>query len=105
MRSEFKNVNAKSKISCKAIDLKTNETIIELNPDSSIVSASTTKLFSTFGGLEILGDDFQNKTKLYIDGEIDAEGKLDGNLWIRGGGDVSLGSKFFNKIINYKNLQ
>ena len=45
--------------------------------------------------LELLGPEYRFETALFTDGLID-KGVLKGNLWIKGGGDVSFGSKFFN---------
>jgi D-alanyl-D-alanine carboxypeptidase/D-alanyl-D-alanine-endopeptidase (penicillin-binding protein 4) len=80
-----------------AINLNTNEVIRSINPDLSLIPASSLKLLTTATGLEILGSDFKFQTKIQHDGEIDAEGTLQGNIYIQGGGDPSLGSKMFNK--------
>ena len=85
-------------ISFNLIELDGNKTIESYNPQLILPPASTTKLFSTATALEILGPDFRAETRLYADGEIDSNGVLNGNLWIRGGGDPSLGSKYFNSI-------
>lgn len=45
--------------------------------------------------LELLGPDYRFETTLFTDGLIE-QGVLKGNLWIKGGGDVSFGSKYFN---------
>jgi D-alanyl-D-alanine carboxypeptidase/D-alanyl-D-alanine-endopeptidase (penicillin-binding protein 4) len=84
-------------ISFKVVDLSNNTSIASHNPQTSLATASTTKLFSTATALDILGPDYRAKTRLYIDGEIDSTGSLKGNIWIRGGGDPSLGSKYFTK--------
>ncbi|MDG1148278.1 MAG: D-alanyl-D-alanine carboxypeptidase/D-alanyl-D-alanine-endopeptidase [Crocinitomicaceae bacterium] len=81
-------------IGIKIVDIETNQVIASHNPDISLPSASTAKLFSTATALEILGPNFQPKTRLYIDGHVDSSGTLNGNIWIRGGGDPSLGSKY-----------
>jgi D-alanyl-D-alanine carboxypeptidase/D-alanyl-D-alanine-endopeptidase (penicillin-binding protein 4) len=48
---------------------------------------------TTAAALEILGPKFCFQTKLEIDGKINSEGVLNGNLYIRGGGDPTLGSE------------
>jgi D-alanyl-D-alanine carboxypeptidase/D-alanyl-D-alanine-endopeptidase (penicillin-binding protein 4) len=90
---EFKHAS----ISFLAIDSESNQVIAELNPDLSIASASTVKLFSTAAALELIGPNYQPETRIYIDGSIE-NGVLKGNVWIRGGGDPSLGSRYFNSI-------
>lgn len=66
------------------------------NSYTSLPSASTAKLFATASALEILGPDYKAKTRIYIEGEVSSEGILNGNIWIRGGGDPTLGSKYFS---------
>jgi len=86
---------SKANISVLAYDLTSGDTLLQYHPNKTMASASTTKLFSTSMALELLGPDYRFKTMIYHDGEIRG-GKLYGNLWIKGGGDVSLGSKHFN---------
>jgi D-alanyl-D-alanine carboxypeptidase/D-alanyl-D-alanine-endopeptidase (penicillin-binding protein 4) len=90
-------VNKNAKITFKVIDVETGKTIASHRPEQAIVGASTTKLFSTSSAFEILGATFQMKTRIYCDGYIDKDSILHGNVWIRGGGDVGMGSKFFSK--------
>ena len=89
-------------ISIEVVNLKTNKTIAFHNPNKSLPSASTAKLFSTATALEILGPNFKPRTRIYKEGYIDSTGKLIGNIWIRGGGDPSLGSKYFVSKSNKK---
>jgi D-alanyl-D-alanine carboxypeptidase/D-alanyl-D-alanine-endopeptidase (penicillin-binding protein 4) len=67
------------------------------NNFTSLPTASTAKLFATASALEILGPDYKAKTRIYIEGIISEDGILNGNVWIRGGGDPTLGSKYFNE--------
>lgn len=90
---EFMNAG----ISFMAIDVENGQTVASFNSNLSLPTASTAKLFSTASALEILGPDFKPETRIYIDGIIDSKGTLNGNLWIRGGGDVTLGSQYFNE--------
>lgn len=82
-------------ISFNVVDIQTKKVIASYNKNTSLPSASTAKLFSTATALELLGPDFKPETRLYIDGRVDSIGTLNGNIWIRGGGDPSLGSKYF----------
>lgn len=90
---EFENAG----ISFMALDLTSGEQIAAHNSDLSLASASTAKLFSTASAIELLGPEYQPETRIYIDGTIEKDGNLKGNIWIRGGGDISLGSKYFNE--------
>ena len=73
-------------------DLSTNETLYEYRSKNSITPASTMKVVTTSTALELLGPDFRFETKLEIDGNISPDSVLNGNLYIRGGGDPTLGS-------------
>ncbi|MCH2223320.1 MAG: D-alanyl-D-alanine carboxypeptidase/D-alanyl-D-alanine-endopeptidase [Crocinitomicaceae bacterium] len=84
-------------ISCEVVDLSTKQIVAEYAPNQALPTASTAKLFSTAAALEILGENYRPKTRIYHTGEIDSLGILKGNLWIRGGGDPSLGSKYYSK--------
>ena len=84
-----------AKISILAVDLSSFDTLMSYNPMLPTATASTTKLFSTAMALELLGPDYRFETTLFTDGLIE-QGVLKGNLWIKGGGDVSFGSKYFN---------
>src|ERR1035437_304443 len=80
-------------ISLLVKDLSTNKTIFQFRPNNSTIPASTMKLVTTATALEILGPKFCFQTKLEIDGKINSDGVLNGNLYIRGGGDPTLGSE------------
>lgn len=88
--------NINSSISFIAFDLDKEVVVAKLNENKSLTSASTAKLFSTSTAFELLGPNYSIQTRIYYDGFIDKDSVLHGNLWIRGGGDVSLGSKYFN---------
>lgn len=94
---QFASVNElkHGSVSFAVIDLSTGQTIAEYDKDLAIPTASTAKLFSTATALELLGPKYQASTKLYYDGDLDSTGTLKGNIWIVGGGDPTLGSKYF----------
>lgn len=78
------------------VDLKTKEKVVSHNERISLSPASTVKLFATASAFEMLGADYKPKTRIYFDSKTDGNGMLKGNLWIRGGGDISLGSRYYN---------
>ncbi|HET6245241.1 MAG: D-alanyl-D-alanine carboxypeptidase/D-alanyl-D-alanine-endopeptidase [Bacteroidetes bacterium] len=81
-----------------AIDTKTGTVLIEYNSNQSLIPASTMKAVTTAASLELFGSKHRFKTTLEYDGYIDSECVLQGNLYIKGGGDPSIGSSFlFNK--------
>lgn len=88
---------AHASISFKVIDVSNNNVIAEYDASRTLPTASIAKLFSTATAMDILGPNYQPKTRIYHDGTLDSNGILHGNIWIRGGGDPALGSKYFNK--------
>ena len=71
------------------------EPIAARNPAASLPRASAQKLIVTAVALELLGEDYRPTTRLYAAGPVEG-GVLRGDLWIRGGGDMTLGSRHFN---------
>ena len=82
-------------IGCYAVNLTQGQVISSTNATKSLIPASTLKLLTTAAALETLGKDYQFKTTLQYDGEVDEQGTLQGNIYIRGGGDPTLGSRHF----------
>jgi serine-type D-Ala-D-Ala carboxypeptidase/endopeptidase (penicillin-binding protein 4) len=87
----FKNAS----ISICIKDLASGEIVAEHNKLLALPPASTVKLFSTASAFEILGHDYKPSTQFYTDGKVNTNGVISGNLYIKGGGDPSLGSKYF----------
>lgn len=84
-----------------AIDLTTGKVIADHNGSMSIVPASTMKLVSTGAALMELGPGFRFKTQIFLTGTLDSiTGELWGDIVIKGGGDPTLGSRFYNKREN-----
>jgi len=78
-------------ISIDVRDLTTNQSLAAYQADKSLSPASSVKLFITAIALDKLGKDFKYKTELRHDGTAE-KGKLNGNLYIVGSGDPTLGS-------------
>lgn len=73
--------------------LKNGEILYKKNADKLFIPASTQKLFTTSAALLLLGDKFRYETNLYLHGEI-RNGKIVGDLIIKGSGDPTISSKF-----------
>ncbi len=71
--------------------VKDGEIILGYNNRQSLQTASTMKLVSTATALLALGPNFTYTTTLEHDGTLD-NGVLEGNLFVRGSGDPSLGT-------------
>ena len=80
-----------------AIHLSNGKEIAALHENRSLVPASVTKVFTTATALSIYGKEKTFKTIIEYDGTIDSTGVLNGNIYIKGGGDPTLGSTLFNK--------
>ncbi len=72
------------------------EVILDINSEKTLIPASTQKLVTTAVALQKLGSDFKFNTKVYYSGEI-KDSILHGNIVIKGGGDPTLGSERFNQ--------
>lgn len=94
--------NAQWSLYAKYLDGK-HEEIISFNPDLSVAPASGLKVFTSSLALDYLGSDYQFETKLYYDGEI-KDGILNGNIFIVGGGDPTLGSSQVKGSLSLKEL-
>ncbi|XWN35240.1 MAG: D-alanyl-D-alanine carboxypeptidase/D-alanyl-D-alanine-endopeptidase [Roseivirga sp.] len=92
-----KKIFRSATVGCYAVNLTQNRVLAELDATQSLIPASTFKLLTTAAALETLGPDFQFTTVLQYDGEIDAQGTLQGNIYIKGGGDPTLGSTRFKQ--------
>ena len=84
-------------------DAQTNTIVFEKNANKNFNIASNLKLLTTATALLVLGDDFTFKTMLEYDGNIN-NGVLEGNIYIKGGGDPTLGSYKMNNTTNFDDL-
>ena len=83
-------------ISFYVYDIDRATVVSEFNPKMSLPTASIMKLVTTATALEILGSGTKFTTKIQYDGTFDSiTGILNGNLYIKGGGDPTLGSKLY----------
>jgi D-alanyl-D-alanine carboxypeptidase/D-alanyl-D-alanine-endopeptidase (penicillin-binding protein 4) len=82
-------------IGIQVIDLATGKVLVQNQEKTSLSPASTTKLFATASAFEMIGANYQPKTRIYYQGELSFTGILTGDIWIRGGGDAALGSRYY----------
>lgn len=78
--------------SLTVLDAKTGEIVFSDKGSLGLATASTLKTITSATALHILGPDFRYKTSLFINGEIDDNGILQGDVIIQGSGDPTLGS-------------
>ncbi|MDN4493252.1 D-alanyl-D-alanine carboxypeptidase/D-alanyl-D-alanine endopeptidase [Ureibacillus aquaedulcis] len=94
LESSVQNQLGSEDISVSLRELDSGELLFEKNGDLTMKPASTLKLLTASAALGMLGPDYRFRTEIFIDGEI--EGKtLNGDLYIKGGGDPTLQKKDF----------
>jgi len=84
---------AHASVSFKVVDLNSQKIVASHNENVSLTPASNLKLVTTATALEVSGSRFCFETSLIYEGTI-KDGTLEGNLYIKGGGDPTLGSEF-----------
>lgn len=78
-------------VAFSAKEIKSETVLYSYDPERELIPASVMKTVTTAVALEILGKDFRFETAILYDGKIE-NGTLNGNLYIRGGGDPTLNS-------------
>ena len=74
------------------VDATTGKPLFAWKAGTSRVLASNVKLFTTAAALNRFGVDGTFETQVVTDGEINPDGVLRGDLWLRGGGDPAFGT-------------
>ncbi|MDO9615391.1 MAG: D-alanyl-D-alanine carboxypeptidase/D-alanyl-D-alanine-endopeptidase [Bacteroidota bacterium] len=92
---------ANASICISVSDNQTGEMLVKSEPQLSLVPASILKLVTTATALEIFGPYFRFETTLSYSGTIRND-TLFGDLQIIGGGDPTLGSKYFPEYNNFQ---
>jgi D-alanyl-D-alanine carboxypeptidase/D-alanyl-D-alanine-endopeptidase (penicillin-binding protein 4) len=74
------------------VDADTGTPLFSWKPAVPRVLASNVKLFTTAAALDRFGVDGAFETQVVTDAEINPDGVLKGDLWLRGGGDPAFGT-------------
>ena len=74
------------------IDVETGQELAAFQSNKSLIPASSLKVLTTSAALKILGPEFRFQTELQYNGTISSDGTLNGNIFIKGFGDPTLGS-------------
>jgi D-alanyl-D-alanine carboxypeptidase/D-alanyl-D-alanine-endopeptidase (penicillin-binding protein 4) len=88
--------NAKYRMSHWGIhvaDLASGDAVLDLDADQWFLTASTAKLYSAAAAMDAYGVDFRFETPIYRQGEVDANGTLDGDLVLVASGDLTMGGR------------
>jgi D-alanyl-D-alanine carboxypeptidase/D-alanyl-D-alanine-endopeptidase (penicillin-binding protein 4) len=80
-------------ISVTVMDVQTGQLIASHQADKSLIPASSMKIVTTGAALGMLSPDYVFKTEVQYDGAFNLQtGVLDGNIYLKGYGDPTLGS-------------
>ncbi len=82
-----------------AVSIETKEILYEYNPNTLLLPASVSKLFTAYTALHKLKPNMTFKTEVYSKGTL-SSGKLVGDLFLKGGGDPSLVSERMWMLVN-----
>jgi serine-type D-Ala-D-Ala carboxypeptidase/endopeptidase (penicillin-binding protein 4) len=84
---------ANAGISLSVMDVQTGVMIASHQADRTLTPASSMKLITTGAALGMLSPDYVFKTEIQYDGALNSQtGVLDGNIYLKGFGDPTLGS-------------
>ncbi|HSQ32327.1 MAG TPA: D-alanyl-D-alanine carboxypeptidase/D-alanyl-D-alanine-endopeptidase [Gemmatimonadaceae bacterium] len=78
------------------VSLTRGDTLFAQNADAMMQPASTMKMYTSAVALDRFGPDYTFRTPALRDGQVGADGTLNGNLYLRGVGDPSLSSRFWH---------
>jgi D-alanyl-D-alanine carboxypeptidase/D-alanyl-D-alanine-endopeptidase (penicillin-binding protein 4) len=81
-----------------AIDLDSGNQLYALRADTPRIPASVEKLYTTSTALTLFGVEGELQTTVLGDVGLDPEGVLEGNLYLRGGGDPTFGATQAGKL-------
>jgi len=80
----------------RVVSITQNQVLYSYHVDDLLIPASNVKLVTTAAALHYLGPDYQFRTLLAATGPIDAQGILQGDLVVVGGGDPNISGRFFD---------
>ena len=86
------------------MDPKTGKIVTDFDSERSLMPASSMKVVTTITALNLLGANYTYKTYIQYDGTISADSILNGNLYITGSGDPSLGSDRIDSAMRFDSL-
>jgi D-alanyl-D-alanine carboxypeptidase/D-alanyl-D-alanine-endopeptidase (penicillin-binding protein 4) len=93
MRKTVQSGNSRAGLVVK--NLGTGKVVCSFSPRGQYSLASNTKIFTTATALGRLGPSHRMLTRVFASGRIDRNGVLNGDLYLMGGGDPSLGTRSF----------
>lgn len=79
-----------SSVAVQVVDVDTGDEVFSLEGDRTLVPASVTKVVTAAAALRSLGPTYRFTTEFLRTGDVNEDGVLEGDLYIRGTGDPSL---------------
>lgn len=79
-----------SAVAVQVVNVETGDEVFSLDGDKTLVPASVTKAVTAAAALRTLGPTYRFQTEFLRDGDVNEDGVLEGDLYIRGTGDPSL---------------
>jgi D-alanyl-D-alanine carboxypeptidase/D-alanyl-D-alanine-endopeptidase (penicillin-binding protein 4) len=80
--------------SIQIVELESGRVVAERNPHLPLAPASNMKLFTTGAAIDLLKPSFEVTTGVYVRGNVDPTGTLEGDVRIVGRGDPTIGGRF-----------
>jgi D-alanyl-D-alanine carboxypeptidase/D-alanyl-D-alanine-endopeptidase (penicillin-binding protein 4) len=80
------------------VSLTRGDTLFRASPDAMMQPASTMKMYTSVLALDRFGPEYQFKTAVFRAGTLDSSGTVQGDLYLKGGGDPSLSPRFWGTI-------
>ncbi|HEV7241720.1 MAG TPA: D-alanyl-D-alanine carboxypeptidase/D-alanyl-D-alanine-endopeptidase [Thermoanaerobaculia bacterium] len=80
--------------SIQIVELGSGRVVAERNPHMPVAPASNMKLFTTGAAIDLLKPSFEVSTEVFVRGQIDATGTLNGDVRVVGRGDPTIGGRF-----------
>ena len=80
----------KAAVGVQIVDIDSGDEVWSAGGDDLLVPASVMKVVTSAAALRTLGPTYRFSTEFLRDGEVDEDGVLEGDLYIRGTGDPSL---------------
>ncbi|CAN5458476.1 D-alanyl-D-alanine carboxypeptidase/D-alanyl-D-alanine-endopeptidase [soil metagenome] len=93
----------RGRVGIKIISLNTGKVIFENDSEKYFMPASNMKNFTVATAMERLGPEFRFKTSVLAPLAADGSGTINGNVVVKGGGDISISNAFdpeFPKTVN-----
>ncbi|HET7434294.1 MAG TPA: D-alanyl-D-alanine carboxypeptidase/D-alanyl-D-alanine-endopeptidase, partial [Thermoanaerobaculia bacterium] len=88
------SVSSNSESSIQIVEVDSGRVVAQRNPNMPLAPASNMKLFTTAAAIDLLKPTFEVTTSVFVRGDVDASGTLNGDVKFVGHGDPTIGGRF-----------